>query len=118
MATQRYIVAGPPASRTPVRANRSRKSARLRAYAARARSTCASSPHATTDARWTNSCGAVPTFGRYCRSAATSAGSPATKPERKPVIDERFDSVLKTTTSVEVVELQRGGGWRSNQSSL
>src|SRR5919204_33252 len=39
----------------------------------RVRSTCASSPHATIEARWTNSCGAVPTVGRNLRSAAIAA---------------------------------------------
>ena len=38
--------------------------------------------HATTDARWTNSCGAVPTVGRYAFNAAMTSGGAATKPER------------------------------------
>jgi hypothetical protein len=62
--------------------------------------TCASSDHATTAARWTNTCGAVPTVGLNCFSAAISSGSPATNPERYPVMDERFESVLKTATFV------------------
>jgi hypothetical protein len=48
----------------------------------RARSTCASSLHATTDARCTNSWGAAPVDGRYVFSAETISGGPATKPER------------------------------------
>ena len=32
------------------------------------------------------------------RARRSSSGSPATNPERKPVIDERFESVLKATT--------------------
>ena len=76
----------------------------------RVRSTWSSSPQAATDARWTNSCGATPTFGRYAFSAAMSSGSPATKPERYPVIDERFESVLKTTTFAPVGDLSADAG--------
>ena len=90
----------------------------MRAYASRVRTTCASSPHATTDARWTNSCGAVPTLGRKRRSAAISSGSPATKPLRNPVIEERFDSVLNATTFVQSSSCSTEGGGSSNQSSL
>ena len=83
VATQRYIVAGPPASRSPIAGEQVEEQLALaRRRAARARSTCSSSPQATTEARCTNSCGAVPTFGRNCFSAAISSGSPATNPER------------------------------------
>ena len=101
-------------------AARGRRAA-ARACAGRRRgraSTCSSSPQATTEARWTNSCGAVPTFGRNRRSASISAGSPATKPLRKPVIDERFESVLNATTFVQSSSWSAEGGGSSNQSSL
>ena len=117
-AIQRYIVAGPPASRRPLRPRTSRSSSRFRRYDSRARSTCASSPQATTDARWTNSCGAVPTFGRNRRRASTSSGSPATNPLRKPVIDDRFESVLNATTFVRSASCSAEGGGSSNQSSV
>ena len=38
--------------------------------------------------------------GRKLRSASPISGGAQTKPERYPVIDERFESVLKTTTFV------------------
>ena len=105
-STQRYMVAAPAATRQPLRASTGRRTSRLRRYASRVRSTCASSLQATTDARWTNSCGAAPVEGRYVLSAETISGGPATKPERYPVIDERFESVWKTTTFDRSRELE------------
>jgi hypothetical protein len=57
-------------------------------------------------------------FGRNVRNAAMSSGSPATKPLRNPVIEERFESVLKTTTLVQSSSSRADGGGSSNQSSL
>ena len=41
-----------------------------------------SSDQAATAARWTNSCGAVPTDGRNVRSASATSGGAQTKPQR------------------------------------
>jgi hypothetical protein len=60
----------------------------------------------------------VPTVGRNALSADTSAGSPATKPLRYPVIEERFDSVLKTATFVRSPTCSAEAGGDSNQSSV
>ena len=117
-SSQRYIVASLPATRMPLRAKRSSRSARLRPYRARVSATCASSPHATTEARWTNSCGAVPTVGRNAFSAPISVGSPAAKPLRYPVIELRFESVLKTITLVRSASCSADAGGSSNQSSV
>ena len=80
--------------------------------------TWVSSPQAVTEARWTNSCGAVPTVGRKAFSAAISVGSPAAKPLRYPVIELRFESVLKTTTLVRSPSCSAEAGGCSNQSSV
>ena len=50
-------------------------------------------------------------------SAATISGGAQTKPERYPVIDERFESVLKTTTFVRSATCSADTGGSSNQSS-
>ena len=70
----------------------------MRRYTSRTSRTCSSSPSAAIPAHWTNSCGAVPTDGLNARSASETSGGAQTKPQRIPVIDERFESVLKTTT--------------------
>src|SRR5581483_5504200 len=77
-STQRYIVASLAATRQPFRASTESSTSRFCPYAARVRTTCSSSPQATIDARWTNSCGAAPVDGREARSAPTRSGGPAT----------------------------------------
>ena len=81
-ASQRKNVASPPASRRPAGSSAGRSVSRLRRYTSRTASTCSSSDHAATEARWTNSCGAVPDRGRNARSASQIAGAAHTNPER------------------------------------
>src|SRR5688572_31577109 len=57
-------------------------------------------------------------FGRNRRRAPTSAGSPATKPLRKPVIEERLERELNTTTFVQSSSWSADGGGSPNQSSV
>src|SRR5581483_847714 len=91
---------------------------RFARYRVRVSSTWRSSFHAATDARWTNSCGAVPTVGRYAFSAAMTSGGAATKPERYPVIDERLLKVWKTITRERSRTCSADGGGESNHSSV
>ena len=70
-----------------LRSSTGSRTSRLRPYRSRAASTCSSSPQATIEARWTNSCGAVPTVGRYFLSASTSHGR--ARDETRPVAGHR-----------------------------
>ena len=52
----------------------------------------------------------TPSDGRTCFSAAISSGSPATKPERYPGIDERLDSEWNARTCVGSSTCRTDGG--------
>ena len=79
------------------------------AYRARVSSTCRSSFQAAIDARWTNSCGAVPTVGRNARSAATSVGIAGG--EARPVAGHRgaLAERVEDDDVAAVGELERRG---------
>ena len=100
----------PPASRSPFRVEDVEQDRALARRTPRgSRTTCASSPQATTDARCTNSCGAVPTFGRKRRSAAISVGvagdEAAPEPGHRRALRER----VERDDVRPVVELERRG---------
>jgi hypothetical protein len=58
-----------------------------------------------------------PTVGRNFRSASITGAGAAVKPDRYPVIDERLESVLKTTTLVRSDTCSADAGGSSNHSS-
>src|SRR5205823_2323057 len=116
--TQRYIVASLAKISQPRPSTAGISTSRFARYRARVSSTWRSSFQATTEARCTNSCGAVPTVGRYDFRAATTSGGAATKPERYPVIEDRLLSVWKTTVRDRSAAWSAEGGGSSNHSSV
>ena len=114
---QRYIVAAPPASRSPLRAATSSSSARFRAYASRARSRAPRHPRR-----------------RPTRAVRTPAGRYRVRPEPAQRGDQlrvsrdeaapeaRHRGALRERVEHDdvrpVVELQGRGGGSSNQSSV
>ena len=110
-----------PGDLDPVSREQLEEHARACARSARvARSTCASSLHAATDARWTNSWGVTPTrrAERLQRRDQLADRRPRTRSD-SPVIDERLLSVLTTSTFVRSPTCSaEAGGPPSNHSSL
>ena len=76
----------------------------------RARSTCPSSPHATIEARWTNSCGAVPTVGRYFLQCVDEPRRSCNEARPIPSHRRALAQRVEHGDSAAIRDLERRGG--------